>query len=837
MQARGFGVVQDGRGTPLPPEDVLRQQGDPAAACLVDEDRHLFPRSMEALALYGAPCPHTAVMPDRAARPHCLRQSRMRFLTIPRRSRPAPEMVETSATTQVRDESDLTDSSDPFATAQPDSTRAQIESRIGGRIVGQYVLERTLGTGGQGDVFAARDTLLLRPVALKRLRRVDPPDSDLHLLEARRSASLRHAAFVGIHGVVNDGSGQWIVMERVFGRELSAVMRTGPVDVPLAVDLIRQAAQALSEVHRARLAHGDIKPSNLMLQEDGDLRILDFGIAQPFDSAGHDAIETGSRAGTLAYMAPERLAGAPPTPASDIYALGAVFLELVGGHRHRPTIAFDAGPPGQSANGADSASWQFPSALPQPVVDLIRAMSARSPEARPASMAAVMQALDALPVEALRTHPYPTRSPMWRASLRAGVLLLALSAVVSGDRPAPPGAIANRSVPSDPQEMRAGIAALRRFDEDGAVARAAAHFKTVVDRSPRHAAAWAWLSLAQCIRHRNDGHEESLLTLAREAAQRAMALDAQLAVAQAAEGWTLELKGDRPSALKHYELALGLDPDNLYALNGKIRSLAAQGASDAALALAIDAKARHADDRLYVDLLGTVYFERGDLAAAEREFRDSIRVQADAVFAYANLNATLLRLGRPEEALQVLQQGLQIRPAGRLYTNLGNALYARGDYPAAAAAFKAAAEGPHGSPNFYLRWANLADALRWIPGESAASASAYRRALQLLTPALQRDPSAANRSRAALYQARLGLREEASQQLGLLVQSPPGTPDPLVRMALAYEVLGQRQQALQSLQRALAKGYPPALVDSEPEFAALRRDPGFTSPTLLKAER
>ncbi|WP_431262130.1 protein kinase domain-containing protein [Roseateles chitinivorans] len=741
----------------------------------------------------------------------------MRFITIPRRTRSAPEMVKTSVTTRVRDESDSSgaiDSSDPLdaSTADPGHPR----------LVGQYLLERAIGAGGQGDVFAARDTLLLRPVALKRLRHATAEDSDVHLIEARRSAGLRHAAFVRIHGVVKDDGGHWIVMERVFGRELSAVLRDGPLSLPLAVDLVRQAAQALSEVHQARLAHGDIKPSNLMLQADGDLRILDFGIAQPFDATGCDTANAGAQAGTLAYMAPERLAGASPSPASDIYALGAVFLELVGGHRRR---SMD---PSAVEAADDGVSWQFPGGLTQPLIHLVRAMGAPDPQARPASMDAVVSALDQLPVGPHGTPRRQTTSSIGRAGLRAALLLVALAAAVSGDLPAPPGATANRSVPNDAQEMHAGIDALRRFDEDGAVARALAHFKTVADRTPRHAAAWAWLALAQCLSYRNDGHDETLLRHAREAATRAITLDGQLAAAHAADGWTLELQGDRSGAVTRFERALRLDPDNSYALTGRTRVLMAQGKSDAAFEAASAARERHPDDRLYVDLVGWLHFERGEFAAAEREFRASIRLQPDAVFAYANLNATLLRLGRPEEALQVLQQGLQIRPAGRLYTNLGNALYARGDYASAAEAFRAAAEGPHGSPNFYLRWANLADALRWTPGEAKASAEAYRRALQLFQPILARDPSPANVSRAALYQARLGMRTEATAGLSTLQEQAPDKADPNFRMALAHEALGQRAQALQSLRRALVLGYPLALVKTEPEFAALRQDIGYS---------
>jgi eukaryotic-like serine/threonine-protein kinase len=296
------------------------------------------------------------------------------------------------------------------------------------RIVGQYVLERAIGIGGQGDVFAAHDTLLLRPVAMKRLRHASSHDSDLPLHEARRSAGLRHAAFVRIHGVVEDDSGHWIVMERVFGRELSTVVRDGPMPVAMAVDLMRQAAKALLEVHRARLAHGDIKPSNLMLQADGLLRILDFGVARSFDVAGADATDAGTQAGTLAYMAPERRAGVSPAPASDIFALGAVLFELVGGRRRCLMAPSDV----ESSEGGPS--WLFPQELPQPLVALIRAMSASVPEARPAGMDAVVRALDALAAALSSLQPQEVRSRAGQVSLRASLLLVALLAAVQSLR-------------------------------------------------------------------------------------------------------------------------------------------------------------------------------------------------------------------------------------------------------------------------------------------------------------------------------------------------------------------------------------------------------------------
>lgn len=689
--------------------------------------------------------------------------------------------------------------------------------------VAHYAVECPLGTGGQGEVFAAWDTQLLRPVALKRLRHRNAADIAAHLEEARRSAGLRHAAFVRIHGVINDAQGEWIVMERVYGQELSAVIRQGPMAAVQAVRLMAQAAHALTEVHRSGLAHGDIKPSNLMLQPGGDLRILDFGIAHAFSQNVAAADPGQAPAGTLAYMAPERIRGEPPGPASDIFALGAVFLELLGGRRPRPAHR------SETTASLGSAAWELPEMLPAELARLILAMGEADAARRPTDMETLASALDELGA-ALAGGPV---APRWfqrhGLAVRAMAAALLCAALLPSDAWRSPALAAGSVVQSSPQHLRDGIEALRHFDEDGAIDRAVRHFQAVTQRTPQHAAGLAWLALAWCTSYRNGAHDESLLPRAREAAERAVALDGQLAAGYAAQGWAHELQGDRTAARQHYAQALRLDPDNLYAVNGQVRLLAAQGRYEEALAMTAAARTRHPGERLFADLQGWLHFERGDMAAAERAFRESIQVQPDAVFAYANLNATLLRQGRTDEALHVLQQGLQVRPAGRLYTNLGAALYARGDYAAAATAFRAAAEGPYGSPRFYLRWANLADALRWVPGERDASAAAYRKALDLLRPALAREPTPANLSRAALYEARAGLRDEAQAHLAELRRRPPEQSDPQLRMALAYETLGLRAQAIESLRRALSLGYPPALAASEPEFAELHRDPAFTT--------
>ncbi|UXH76126.1 serine/threonine-protein kinase [Roseateles amylovorans] len=258
-----------------------------------------------------------------------------------------------------------------------------------------------MGRGGQGEVFAAWDTVLLRPVALKRLRASAEAQQNAHLVEARRSAGLRHAAFVRVHGVVSEAASHWIVMERVFGREMAEVLREGPLSVEQASSVMAQAAGALAEVHDAGVVHGDIKPANLMLQENGQLRIVDFGIAQRFDplTTCDEALPHQQTPGTLAYLAPERLLGCPPCPASEIFTLGAVFLEAIGGRRPG---ADGAGPGHVAALLSGSDGWWFPPEVPAPVAQLIRAMGARDPAQRPPDLMTLSNWLSGLEAAPLR---------------------------------------------------------------------------------------------------------------------------------------------------------------------------------------------------------------------------------------------------------------------------------------------------------------------------------------------------------------------------------------------------------------------------------------------------
>ncbi len=694
------------------------------------------------------------------------------------------------------------------------------------RTIAQYELREPLGEGGFGQVFAAWDTRLQRPVALKFLRGSCGEGAGESLLrEARLGAAVRHPALVAVHDVLIEDGSAVIVMERVFGQTLKA--RLGQrLSLGEALSLLQQAAECLSSLHGHGLAHGDLKPSNLMLQADGRLRVLDFGLATPIDATESLGLATpGEVLGTPAFMAPERLRGMPPSAASDIYALGLIGLALLDADEQTPTQPLAAS---ERNAGGEAAVRAELSAL-------LRHMTHRSTVQRLPSM--VIAASDLARMAArLRegdTSGRPAALPARRGRLAPGLAVsgaLALVLVAGGaailatrdsaaDSPPPLPALAPE------QALAAAESLLANFEREGAIGEAIAHLERPAGSERLRAPVAALLAIAYCLRFANDERDPLWLQRAESAATLALQADDQFALAHAAHAWVLEYHGEQEAAEQAYLRALALDPGDFHALAGRVRQLTAQSRFAEADTLLAEALQRHPLQRQLWDALGTLRFRQADYAAAEAAFRRSIAIQPDSVYAYANLNAALLRQDRGDEALAVLQQGLRIRPHGRLYSNLGTALFARGRYAEAVAAFESALSDARGSPNDYLKWANLADALRQVPERQAEAQAAYARALQLLTPLLRPGSADAQRfSRAALYAARLGQRELAGQHLAEAERSAPGDADFWFRALLVAEALDQRDTALGYLDAALAAGYPRHLIETEPELLGLRRD-------------
>jgi eukaryotic-like serine/threonine-protein kinase len=198
----------------------------------------------------------------------------------------------------------------------------------------RYDVGRTLGSGGMGEVFLARDRVLGRDVALKVLRTQYAHDSEFaerFKREARSAASLSHPNIVQVYdrGDTEDGS-SYIAMEYVPGGTLKEkIVGDGPLGAREAAALGAQVAEALEAAHERGMVHRDIKPQNVLLTDRGDAKVADFGIARAGSSV--TISRTGSVMGTAGYMSPEQALGEPATPKSDLYSLGVVLFEALTG--------------------------------------------------------------------------------------------------------------------------------------------------------------------------------------------------------------------------------------------------------------------------------------------------------------------------------------------------------------------------------------------------------------------------------------------------------------------------------------------------------------------------
>jgi serine/threonine protein kinase len=245
-----------------------------------------------------------------------------------------------------------------------------------GAAVGNYVIEELLGQGTEGSVFVARDTLLGRRVALKTLR-VSELGETHGVEEARLLAALEHPNIVRVYHARRHQGAWYVVYEYLPGGSLQGLLdRYGPLPVEQALDYVAQAAAGLAFAHHRGILHRDVKPQNLLLSSQGELKLADFGLA--FDARGERRPR--SLVGTPAFLAPEVWSGEPATAASDVFSLGACLFCCLSGR-----LPFVAANREQLKQAQAELTPKIPPGLPGPVKDLLTTMLAKEAEQRPPS--------------------------------------------------------------------------------------------------------------------------------------------------------------------------------------------------------------------------------------------------------------------------------------------------------------------------------------------------------------------------------------------------------------------------------------------------------------------
>jgi serine/threonine protein kinase len=218
----------------------------------------------------------------------------------------------------------------------------------GERYIGKYRIKGELGRGGMGAVYLAEQPGLAREVAIKELIQsasADPTALKRFLQEAQVMARTSHPNLVQVHDLELMGDTNYIVLEFVRGRSLREWMSNGPIPPPQVFAVMHGVLQALDYAHRHSIVHRDMKPENVLISDEGMVKVADFGIARLMDDTGvgGTATRTGTTVGTPQYMSPEQVASSKVDGRSDLYSAGIMFYELVAGQP--PFVASDSDGP------------------------------------------------------------------------------------------------------------------------------------------------------------------------------------------------------------------------------------------------------------------------------------------------------------------------------------------------------------------------------------------------------------------------------------------------------------------------------------------------------------
>jgi serine/threonine-protein kinase len=247
---------------------------------------------------------------------------------------------------------------------------------------GRYQIGEMIGTGGMADVYIGEDTRLSRNVAVKVLRSDlarDPSFVSRFRKEALAAAGLNHPGIVAVYDSGEEGANSYIVMELVTGRTLRELLNSdNPPNISVSLEIVAGILEALSYSHENGIVHRDVKPGNIMLAENGDVKVMDFGIARALDDIGATMTNTWNVVGTAQYLSPEQATGDVADARSDIYSVGCLLYELVTG---RPPFTGDTpvSVAYQHVSGALTAPSELNPDLDQNIDTIVQVALAKNP--------------------------------------------------------------------------------------------------------------------------------------------------------------------------------------------------------------------------------------------------------------------------------------------------------------------------------------------------------------------------------------------------------------------------------------------------------------------------
>jgi tetratricopeptide (TPR) repeat protein len=703
-----------------------------------------------------------------------------------------------------------------------------VEFPPGFLFAGRYTIVERSGYGGMGIVYKAIDTALDQEVALKliqpALSRI-PDFVERFKSEVRLTREISHPNICRVHDIGESGGTFYLTMAWIAGETLRQLLRRAErIEARRAVLIAAKVAAALEAAHERGIVHRDLKPENVMIDEGGEVFVMDFGLASrrvgPTPSGGSKPI------GTPPYMAPEQARGVAIDGRADLFALGIVLREMLTGRPPQPGV------------------FHLPDLLyeiPRAVRPVLRGLLEADPERRFATAGATEEALRA----AYRRLPAISGGGFWGRPLRwiAAGFALALVMVAGGvyfarqrHRPASDrgrvdstaGSVLDGAAAASPARpfyeralyyLDARDGSLRDFES------AIQMLQRGLDADAQFAPGWARLGEACWVRYEMTGapaaREDGL-----RAVDRALALGPALPEGLYARAVGEMVERDFATAAFDLEHVVAHRPDFAAAWARLGTASQELGRYDAALAALRRATEIDPKNSGHWTRLGTFFERYEEYEEAMGAYRRATEVSAGDRRAWNNLCAVLLRAGRSAEAAAACQRSLQIEPRASTLSNLGTALFFQQDYNGAAAAYRRAAALEPGSS---VHWTNLGDALEMLEKKSEAR-EAYGRAVPIARARAEERP----------------LDPEAHQDLGLACAKAGDAACALAEGLRAWEMrpesagmaltnaiigalLGRPDEALDWLEKSVRRGLGRAQIENEPALAPLRGLPRYRS--------
>jgi eukaryotic-like serine/threonine-protein kinase len=706
-----------------------------------------------------------------------------------------------------------------------EESHAPTRLQAGDLISDRYRVITHIGSGGMGDVYEVEDQDLQEVVALKTFR-LDTGGALGTLEHLKRE--IRHARRIVHRNVCrhfdlgydagNSRATAYLTMERIHGELLTSYLRRhNGIGEQGALRLAEQLCAGVGAAHEEKIIHGDLKTGNLVYAEsECRLVILDFGLSRfnPNEDGRAGALSR-RVAGTPAYLAPERYEGNAASYASDIYSLGMILHEIIAGQL--PPLARD-----------DQGRRQVAASVPPRWAGAIVACLSLNPAERPATPAAVLRML----ATGMRiTGRHLSRVAMVAvggAAVALGIVYLprvgafhrhASAAVpaVAGNAP-----ISGDGRPGARDLFHTGVTYLDRRTPLS-VDRAIVAFQQGLAKDPKNAVANAQLSRAF-----SDKYEftEQPIFLRKASASLAVAQQvapdsAETLLAQALIERNRGQLGEAENTLKKCIALNQTDGEawrqlaRTYALAGNV--LAAQSTYEEGL------KLNSSYWSLYTDF-GWFYYAHGQYDHAEAELQAARELAPDQSIIFTDLGGVYLATGKLSEAKDALSQALTLEPSADVASNLGTVYFDLGQFRAATRAYREACTL---SSKDNVLWANLGDALQQN-GKLSEAKAAYAQAAALASASLQVSPGNSQLlSALELYSAKEGLFRKAQQYEDKALRLAPHDLLVLLQAAMSEELAGERQAALQYVEKALEAGASLQTIDGTFELKRLREDPAY----------